>query len=1229
MIRLLFDIQGMQNNSRDRGIGRSVLSLARALAKLPGEVELFLLANDLFGEKSDEIAKRLGGLVRPDRIVRFHGVGPTAEDFAENSVNTKISELLYEDFLERIAPDALLIGSLFEGAQDNSIVKVGSSPKPYVAAVVVHDLIPLLDPGKFLSYERTRDWYHRKLDSLENSDLLLAVSNSARSEPIEFLQVDPAQVVAIGSAASDIFIQGTGGSAPSEQAVRELLGRYGIGRPFLMHTSAFEERKNFEGLVRAFGLLPRAVQDSHQLVLVCKISDDGRSAMTDLARRCGLSPDAMILTGFVPDEDLAAFYCAAKLFVFPTFHEGFGLPPLEAMSCGTPAIGSNVSSIPEVIGRADALFDPHSPADMAALIAKTLTNDHFHASLVEHARTHSKLFSWDRTARAAITAIESCVARRRTAKPNPSPLDPAAFAKRFAARLGDAEPSSDLLRDVAVAYTCNEAEARRVRAMARPGEELTWRVEGPFDSSYSLALVNRELARALVQLGHRVVLHSTEGPGDFDADPGFLAANPDLAAMHRAVSSLPYAGCDVVSRNLYPPRVADMRGRLNALHNYAWEEGGFPMLWVQSFNDRLDLITCTSAHVEKVLVDNGVRVPTVVTGNGVDHWERVVPNPAFRLSARPFRFLHVSSCFPRKGVDVLLDAYGAAFTARDDVTLVIKTFENPHNEVRGMVDMRRRANPNYPDIVFNFDALDEADLKALYERCHVLVAPGKAEGYGLPLAEAMLSGLPVITTGWSGQLDFCNESNAWLVDYDFERADTHFALPASSWAKPRVGSLTEAMLAAFHTPADERARMAARGRGQLLADHKWADVAARTVEASRTAAAVSQARIGWLTSWNTRCGIGTYSEHLLAGVDRDVTVFGSYEHGRLRPDPPGCIRCWRAGKSHNDLDAVADHVERLGIDVVVVQFNYAFFNHRELARFIDRLSADDRAIVVMMHSTQDPVREMPGNELVLIADALARCDRLLVHSIADLNRLKAIGLVDNVALFPHGVLSAAGQPFRSDARGHPLVATYGFALPHKGLVELVEAAAILRDRGAPIRLRMINAEFPADVSRHTLGAIEKAVRDLELEKSFELHTEFLPDEQSLALLSQADLICYGYQQTGESASGAVRMGIAAKRPVAVTPLAIFDDLGDAVFKLPGTSAAAMSDGIQQILTSIGGGAEGAVATAANADTWRAQHDYSVLGARLASMADALAARRRRSCKSGTLRPLRATEKCAT
>ena len=90
----------------------------------------------------------------------------------------------------------------------------------------------------------------------------------------------------------------------------------------------------------------------------------------------------------------------------------------------------------------------------------------------------------------------------------------------------------------------------------------------------------------------------------------------------------------------------------------------------------------------------------------------------------------------------------------------------------------------FPDVLIIKDDLSDAQLKALYEQCDALVAPSRAEGFGLPLAEAMLSGLPVITTGWGGQLEFCNHETAWLIDYSFTYARTHFGLFDSVWAEP-------------------------------------------------------------------------------------------------------------------------------------------------------------------------------------------------------------------------------------------------------------------------------------------------------------------------------------------------------------------------------------------------------------------------------------------------------------
>ena len=134
--------------------------------------------------------------------------------------------------------------------------------------------------------------------------------------------------------------------------------RYALSRPFVMYTGGIDHRKNIEGLIDAYALLPDEIRRAHQLAIVCAAQAEAISAIKKHARKQGLREDELVLTGFVSDEDLVVLYNICSGFCFPSMHEGFGLPALEAMQCGAATIGSNTSSIPEVIGRADALFDP-------------------------------------------------------------------------------------------------------------------------------------------------------------------------------------------------------------------------------------------------------------------------------------------------------------------------------------------------------------------------------------------------------------------------------------------------------------------------------------------------------------------------------------------------------------------------------------------------------------------------------------------------------------------------------------------------------------------------------------------------------------------------------------------------------------------------------------------------------------------------------------------------------
>lgn len=1212
-MRILIDLQGAQNNSRTRGIGRFVRAFSRALLQHCDGHDIFVLVSELFPDQIDPLIRAFAGLIPPERVIRFTAPGPTAEvdGFVkpDNYWRLGASELLYEKFLADLDMDAVILCTLFEGAQDDSILVVPEADRRYVMAVVLHDLIPLTDPEQYINWAPSRKWYDRKLASLRRADLLLSVSDSAKAEAVDLAHIDAGKVAVISSAVADELIALN--SAPEDR--QRLLDSLGIVRPFVMHMSAYEPRKNFDGLIRAFAALPALVRDAHQLVLVCKLNDDERAKLNRQIEQAALSPDAVILTNYVSDQAIMALFASCHLFVFPSFHEGFGLPALEAMRCGAPVIGSNLSSIPEVIGRTDALFNPHSTTDMARLIERALTDNAFLADLRRHGVQRAAGFSWERTAKRTIAAIEALHRRHQAAS---SLVEAVAQyeSEQLISAIAKVEAAAPITEkdftSTAIALAQNEGVARLVRSQARAGAEIIWRIEGPFDSSYSLALVNRETARALAALGHAPSLHSTEGGGDYPANPTFLAAHGDLAALDRAASATPSSKAAIVSRNLFPPRVADMMGRINALHGYAWEETGFPHAWVQHFNAHLDLILVVSRHVEKILIDNGVRVPIAVTGNGVDHWERIAPNPAFRLSARTFRFLHVSSCFPRKGVDDLLDAYGDAFSINDDVSLVIKSFDNPHNEVLEMIVRRQAGNPTFPHVVMLFEDFADSDLKSLYEQCDVMVAPSRAEGYGLPFAEAMLSGLPVITTAWSGQRDFCNPENSWLVDYTFERPSTHFGLRASAWARVDRALLAQAMQTARATPRAERATMAAAGRTELLMDHQWHDVAGRMIDALADlplrVASATKPKIGWISTWNSRCGIATYSNHLISHMPDDVTIFAAHDSEPVHPDKANCVRCWTSSKTENGLSVASNEITRRNIDVLVIQFNYAFYNHDELCNLIEDANNAGRTIIMMMHSTRDPVMEIPGAELFRIVNHLHLCERILVHSIEDLNRLKSIGLIDNVALFPHGTLSsstAAAIPAKLPSC--PLIATYGFCLPDKGLAELLEAVHLMVNGGNAVRLRMVNAQFPAPSSLKLVQALRSQIDTLGLSDRIELISDFLPDEKSLALLAEADLVVFPYQKSGESASGAVRYGMATGKPVAVTPLAIFDDVADGTFRLPGTGPEAIARGITSSLSAIREQTKDALDIASAAAAWRAEHDYKAIGDRLYNMCVAL------------------------
>lgn len=1156
-MRLLIDLQCLQSSSRYRGIGHYATSLLKALLevnqKRPQPHEILILLNHYEPELIQEFQQRWASLMAPGAIRAFHALPETAELSCPNPGIVRISEQLRNEFIEGLNPDFVLIGSLFEGMVDDFVCDIPRN-RSCPVGVIGYDLIPLISPQEYLGDPLINRWYRRKLSSLQRADRIFAISESARREFETHLKLPEGVVATISTGCDEGYYPLGDADEPQREVLREL----GIDGPFILYSGASDERKNLNALVQAFNQLTDDLKNRLRLVLVGRFSEVAKARLSGFARTHGIPPEHILYTGFVPQETLNILYNHCEVFVFPSRHEGFGLPVLEAMTCGAPVLCANTTSLPEVMGLDEAMFAPDDIPRLTQLITRVVTEPAFRQQLIDHGLEQCRLFSWQKTATELLHLIEQASDRNQGAPTSSRPDRIEALAQlchRW--KLDDRR-----LRRLANALAANDLALTHIL----PKRQYNWRLEGPFDSSYSLALLNRETARGLAAIGQPVSMHSTEGPGDFEPSPEFLEGNPDIAHIH-ALSRNPAFRPGIISRNLYPPRVNDMGDGAHFLHHYAWEESGFPQAWVEDFNRHLTGITCLSEHVRKVLIDNGVCLPMSVSGCGVDHWDRVTPEP-LPLMARAFRFLHVSSCFPRKGIDALLEAWGQAFTDSDNVSLVIKTFENPHNNVRDLLAAHRRARPDYPDVVIISEDLPASQLKHLYENCHALVAPSKAEGFGLPLAEAMLGGLPVITTGWSGQLDFCDHETAWLTRFRFEPAQTHFNLPDSVWATPDPEHLAGQMREVYSLPENERRRRAAAAVQRLREQFTWEQVALRLANQAddiihrRRAEDIHRPlRVGWVSTWNQRCGLATYSRHLIEPNRCDqITVFAPYDSGTEgSTDGPEVIRCWRQD-DQDPLQELAESLLSASLDAVVIQMNYYFFDFGALAHLVATLKANGIVVTLTLHSTVDPE---PRKALTRLARAAELADRVIVHTVPDLNRLADAGIVSNTVLIPHGIADIEPAIVEWEFAGRPCIASYGFALPHKGLEQLVEAFARLHRDNPELVLLLLNAEHQDPVSTRFIETLHQRIRELGVADAVHAEHRFLPDRQSLGLLQHASVIALPYQGTGESSSGAVKMAIASGRPVMVTPQPIFEDVEPAVAMLPGTDIQAVAQGLAE------------------------------------------------------------------
>ncbi len=827
-MRIVIDMQGMQTGSRHRGIGRYTLSLAKGIVRNRGEHEIILALNGLFPDTIETIRAAFEGLLPQENIRVWEGPGPVLEMHQENTWRRAASERIRESFLASLMPDFILLTTLFEGFGDDFVASVGTLDHCTPTAVILYDLIPLMNREVYLADPATLAWYQNKVSHCKRAQLLLSISESSRQEALEYLGSMEDAVVNISSAIDSNF-------RPLQLSVsqqEQLRSKFGLLKDYLMYSGATDYRKNHLKLIKAYAQLPQEIRSRHQLAFVGGLPDDHRSSFLNHAAQCGLGEDELIITGRVTDDEMIALYNLCKAFVFPSWHEGFGLPALEAMSCGRAVIASNTSSLPEVVGYPDALFDPFDEHSMTDKIAHVLLDDKFRADLERHCFERSKKFSWGDTAKRSIAAMENHHEQFGSSQRNHTALNDSDTLRKLLiesiAELSFPFNDNDL-------FSAAEAIAQNQRTNNKPQLLVDISELSQHDAKTGIQRVTRSVLCELLNNppgGWQVV------PVYAKNDEGYRYARrftQQLLGLEQGKSiddPVEYHANDVfLGLDLLHPSIASFnRDFYRSLRNYGAKVffvvyDILPILLPQHANDGV-----SEGHTEWMNVvaqsDGAVCISKAVADE-VDAWMKEHSLPRLRpfniswfhlgadvrnsvpsygvpddadmvlnaIKACP-SFLSVGTIEPRKGHSQTLAAFEQLWAGGFEANLIF--VGNQGWKVEALIE-KIRQHPELGKRLFWLEGISDEYLEMIYAASCCLIAASEGEGFGLPLIEAAQHNLPIVARDipvfrevagehafyFSGNepAALASAINDWLKRYQENRHPLTDSMPWLTWSQ--------------------------------------------------------------------------------------------------------------------------------------------------------------------------------------------------------------------------------------------------------------------------------------------------------------------------------------------------------------------------------------------------------------------------------------------------------------